>query len=696
MNNRRVVCSSWLALILPALLGLSCLRRNWDVCASNAPCKPGYTCTADWRCVLTTDAGSDGLAVDSQVSTDAIGGMDGLVAITDGAVGPAGGQDARELDSAPTFAAPDGPVSAAPDGLAAGREAPAMVPDAPVTVPDVLAAVPDGQPPMIPDTPPIVPDTAASLPDTRPVGSSPDAATPDAAPSADAPGSCSTDRDCPSQKPLCLANQCAKCTADSDCAGRSGTLACAAASGLCVACTENRHCTGVASTCDTATNQCVGCVTRDDCAGACHACSSGGVCTAVRNQDDPGRCPGTCDNTGACKSKQGQTCLTVASGCAAGTTCSPDGVCCDGACGQTCHSCLGSKTGGRDGTCATVSDGTSCGASGQYCTAGTCTSGCLISGTVYANGATNPSSPCQACQSSSPTSWSSLGNGRGCGGSGSGKVCRDGTCQAGCWISGSFVGSGATESGNTCLVCNPAKSTSGWSNNDAATAVPCGSCGGTATCASGALGPCSKTTTTYYQDNDGDGYGSPLIPPVVACIAPTGWVAQGGDCDDHDAQDYPGAAMCSTSDPNTVTTCSSSGSLVSTTCANGCAGGQCRSLATIGVAGLVTCGSLQCQTSQGCSFGNGWGGGAVCGATLRYYSATCDGPNDCPSGQVCCYGVSGGHDAGVHCVPNDGSCPRFQAGSNYYLVCDPNQPACPAGSSCKMLSPYSAYTCQPN
>jgi hypothetical protein len=183
---------------------------------------------------------------------------------------------------------------------------------------------------------------------------------------------------------------------------------------------------------------------------------------------------------------------------------------------------------------------------------------------------------------------------------------------------------------------------------------------------------------------------------VVACTAPTGWVARAGDCDDHDAQDHPGAAMCSTSDPNTVTTCSSSGSLVSSTCANGCAGGQCRSLSTIGVAGLVTCGSLQCPTSQGCSFGDGWGGGAVCGATLRAYSATCDGPNDCPAGQVCCYGVAGGYDAGVHCVPNDGSCPHFQAGSNYYLVCDPVQPACPTGSTCKMLSPYSSYACLPN
>lgn len=201
--------------------------------------------------------------------------------------------------------------------------------------------------------------------------------TPDAAvpppdgPTADAPGTCTADKDCTSAKPLCLGLQCAKCTADSDCTGRTGTPACATASGLCVACTANRHCTGAANTCDTTTNQCVGCVTRSDCAGECQTCT-GGVCKALKNQDDPGVCAGICDSSGACKSKQGQTCQTASGGCMPGTTCSPDGVCCDTACGQACHSCLASKNGGKDGTCGPVSDGTSCGTSGQHCTAGTC------------------------------------------------------------------------------------------------------------------------------------------------------------------------------------------------------------------------------------------------------------------------------------------------------------------------------------
>jgi hypothetical protein len=212
------------------------------------------------------------------------------------------------------------------------------------------------------------------------------------------------------------------------------------------------------------------------------------------------------------------------------------------------------------------------------------------------------------------------------------------------------------------------------------------------------LSDCSKKTATYYQDYDGDGYGNPGIQPVFACSAPTGWVSQAGDCDDADPTDHPGAIECDTLDPNTLTTCSSSGSWVSSTCPNGCAGGQCRTFPfpTVNVAGSVTCGTLQCPTSQGCSFGGGWTGAPVCGTPFKYYHATCDGQNDCPAGQVCCWIYSGGSDGGVACFPS-GTCPNFQMGSNAYLVCDPNQAgSCPAGSTCTMLSPYSTYYCQPN
>jgi hypothetical protein len=74
MKNRRFVCSNVLALILPAILGLSCLKRDWSVCTPKDHCQSGYICTADWHCVLPGDGGIDGIvAVDSHAPTDAAG-----------------------------------------------------------------------------------------------------------------------------------------------------------------------------------------------------------------------------------------------------------------------------------------------------------------------------------------------------------------------------------------------------------------------------------------------------------------------------------------------------------------------------------------------------------------------------------------------------------------------------------------------
>ena len=48
------------------------------------------------------------------------------------------------------------------------------------------------------------------------------------------------------------------------------------------------------------------------------------------------------------------------------------------------------------------------------------------------------------------------------------------------------------------------------------------------------------TLTTYYQDNDKDGYGGTTT--VQACSPPSSgtWVTQGGDCDDSNADVHPG------------------------------------------------------------------------------------------------------------------------------------------------------------
>jgi len=106
MRNQRAVYLMVLALLLPVTLGPACVKRNWDFCSPSAPCKTGYICTEDWRCMVP-DGGSDGLvAVDGRSATDpAEGGLDGPAsARTDGFAGAAFGPEA--VDS-PGSALPD-------------------------------------------------------------------------------------------------------------------------------------------------------------------------------------------------------------------------------------------------------------------------------------------------------------------------------------------------------------------------------------------------------------------------------------------------------------------------------------------------------------------------------------------------------------------------------------------------------------
>ena len=47
--------------------------------------------------------------------------------------------------------------------------------------------------------------------------------------------------------------------------------------------------------------------------------------------------------------------------------------------------------------------------------------------------------------------------------------------------------------------------------------------------------------TTWYMDSDEDGYGDPMVAPIIQCFAPTGYVADFTDCADDDVETNPGA-----------------------------------------------------------------------------------------------------------------------------------------------------------
>ncbi|MEM6957834.1 MAG: Dickkopf N-terminal cysteine-rich domain-containing protein [Myxococcota bacterium] len=108
----------------------------------------------------------------------------------------------------------------------------------------------------------------------------------------------------------------------------------------------------------------------------------GGVCDTDCEPDLDSLCkPGTfCDAQGG---PANDVCIPLgglgdacerATDCMSGTSC-VDGVCCDSACTGTCRSCLGAQTGGSDGLCADITDGTDpageCGG-GLACNGGAC------------------------------------------------------------------------------------------------------------------------------------------------------------------------------------------------------------------------------------------------------------------------------------------------------------------------------------
>jgi hypothetical protein len=119
--------------------------------------------------------------------------------------------------------------------------------------------------------------------------------------------------------------------------------------------TDALHCASGKKPCGDTCIDASACCTASDCTTLCTTCGSSNTCVPLVGDDPTMRCTGTCDSTGACKSKLGQACTSVGGGCASSTFCAPEGICCDKACASSCEAC---DLSGSVGTCKTLAAGT--------------------------------------------------------------------------------------------------------------------------------------------------------------------------------------------------------------------------------------------------------------------------------------------------------------------------------------------------
>jgi hypothetical protein len=109
--------------------------------------------------------------------------------------------------------------------------------------------------------------------------------------------------------------------------------------------------------------------------------------------------------------------------------------------------------------------GTACGSGGAlFCSGGYCLSGCLISGTFYPAGASNPTNGCQSCDpTKSGGAWTSL-SGVVAGACAAGQICETGACASACSIGGSFFTANAVNPTNSCQTCQPGQTDIAWTD----------------------------------------------------------------------------------------------------------------------------------------------------------------------------------------------------------------------------------------
>lgn len=155
---------------------------------------------------------------------------------------------------------------------------------------------------------------------------------------------------------------------------------------------------------------------------------------------------------------------------------------------QDCRTCNPGKS---SSTWSTLPDGSKCSDDGLSCTQNACQAGscastikagyCKIGKTCYSSGQSSPGSQCSGCvPATSTTNWSPRPDGTAC--SADSFSCTADTCQAGscthkliagrCLIGGQCYNSGAAHPSVQCQGCNPASSTSNWSQLPDGSACP--------------------------------------------------------------------------------------------------------------------------------------------------------------------------------------------------------------------------------
>jgi len=679
MRNQRAVYSMVLALLLPVTLGLACVKRNWDFCSPSAPCKTGYICTEDWRCMLP-DGGSDGLvAVDGHgTAVAAEGGLDG-----------------------PAFTGTDGPGGAAP-GPDAVDSAGATVPDAAPSTPGIDAAGGAGGSSGGPDAAPDVLLAPSDAPSLLTLGS------PCSVGSACASGICAD--------AVCCDKACTGCNACTQTLTGKPDGTCAPvtsgknAHNFCTDQTKTNQC-GNDGTCDGAgacRNVSTSHVCTDSsCSGSVYTpvstCDGKGACVAVKTQDctpfacAQTGCSKTCTTAADCNSPTTYYCDATTKTCASklsngktassGTQCTSgvvaDGVCCDKDC-TGCSACTKLLNGQSDGQCLAVPAGqvghntctaanTTCGTTGMCDGAGKCQYG--AKGTKCGStctGATLTPKTCDGagnCSAGTPTScglYVCASTGDICGGTkGIGSACGGASeCDSGFCADGVCCNRACTGSCEACDVAASPGTCTALAANASPRASRTACQGSTAPCAgkcNGASGACfyaSSSTpcgsafcngTNYQAVGSCNSGGSCMMPDVQAC--PLGCVAASGctgTC-------HAGDVQCSSGGVPQV--CSSAGSWQNQT----------------------ACTSAQYCASGGCT--PKVGNGNPCQSSGQCTSANCSNSICCAAGQTPCSGVCVSLSSNTNCGSCGRSCGTGStcSGGNCYLN---NGQSCTTGSQC--------------